>query len=152
MIFAKPTYGNKVAIQCETAALLSETAALLNAMAAGQAFGNVSGRCMPPTAAAEPRLTAAEQAALEDAHARAAVRGDTQMFVKKFDGKTHTFDLYLDETVYVLKARVEARMGVPISEQRLIFVGLQLGDDRTLADSGIRKWSTVDLVLRQRGC
>ncbi len=60
-------------------------------------------------------------------------------------------DIELTDTIQRIKERVEEKEGIPPVQQRLIFAGKQMNDDKIARDYNIEGGSVLHLVLALRG-
>ena len=71
-----------------------------------------------------------------------------QIFVTPQGFTMITIDVEPSDTVENVKQKVQDRIGIAVENQRLIYAGKELENNRTLSDYNIQKEATVHLVLR----
>jgi len=71
--------------------------------------------------------------------------------VKTLTGKEIEIDIDPEDKITRIKEKVEEQSGVPPQQQRLIFSGRQLGDEKTAKEANIGAGSVLHLVLALRG-
>ncbi|CAL8462311.1 g1844 [Coccomyxa elongata] len=72
-----------------------------------------------------------------------------QLFVRT--DKTHTLQVSADATVCDVKSAIEARQGLAVDAQRLLFAGRQLEDSVVLSQAGVSDEDTLYILARLLG-
>jgi len=74
-----------------------------------------------------------------------------QMFIQIIDGKTITINCKLNDTIQIVKTKIQEIEGILPKRQRLIFNGIQLEDGNKLCDYyGMRYESKLQLAFHDR--
>lgn len=71
--------------------------------------------------------------------------------MKTLTGQSIQIDIETTDTILRVKERVEEKEGIPPPQQRLIFGGKQMNDEKTVKDYNIEAGAALHLVLALRG-
>ncbi|SCW04200.1 LAFE_0H08284g1_1 [Lachancea fermentati] len=74
-----------------------------------------------------------------------------ELKVKTLTGKEIPVTVDPEDRVYRIKEYLEEKEGIPPSQQRLIFQGKQIDDDKTVASANLSSGMQLHLVLTLRG-
>lgn len=77
---------------------------------------------------------------------------DIELKVKVMDGDDLVVKCELSDTVEVLKKRIEKETSIPVNEQKLIYRGRMLTNDKTLSESSLEDHCAVFLVKQKVCC
>ena len=73
-----------------------------------------------------------------------------KLFIKTLTNATISLDVERSNTIYQLKEQIQNQEGIPPDQQRLIYAGKQLEDERTIESYPFSDEATLHLVLRLR--
>ena len=57
-----------------------------------------------------------------------------------------------DDTVEMVKVKIKKQLEIPCGEQKLIYAGLELKDERLLLEYNVQKYSTLQLLISKLKC
>ena len=72
-----------------------------------------------------------------------------QIYVARADGDTLVLEVEPNDSIDAVKAKIQEQTGMNPDEQRLLWVGKQLEEGKTLSDYHIQKESTLQLIRRE---
>ena len=78
--------------------------------------------------------------------------GHMKITVKTLRGEIFHFILSKRSSVIRLKVACQDKIGIPVDQQRLIYAGRQLDDEKLLFEHGVTHGAVLEMVLRLVGC
>ena len=72
-----------------------------------------------------------------------------EIYIKTLTGKKITFEFVGSDTIHNIKTKIQNKENIPLEQQRIIYGGKELEDNKTLNDYNVYRESTLHLVLRK---
>ncbi|BBN15371.1 hypothetical protein MPTK1_6g19060 [Marchantia polymorpha subsp. ruderalis] len=82
---------------------------------------------------------------------RLRLRGGTLIKIRTLTGREIELDIDPSISFKHVKELIEEKEGIPPAQQRLLFSGKQMTDDKTVSDYKIEGGCTLHLILALRG-
>ncbi|AFZ79025.1 ubiquitin family member protein [Theileria equi strain WA] len=79
------------------------------------------------------------------------MRGGMRISIETMTGKSVQIEATENETVLDVKKKLSEKQNIPLEQQRMIYNGKLLEDNKTLAEYNIKNNAVIQLVLRLRG-
>jgi large subunit ribosomal protein L40e len=70
------------------------------------------------------------------------------IFFKTLYGQSFEIDLEFNDSIFEVKEKICTQQGFDLGNLRLIFAGKELEDEKLIGDCGVRKKSTIHVVMR----
>lgn len=83
-------------------------------------------------------------------HLRLKLSGSMQISLLTPNDKTVIIDVQITDTIEVVKRKIQAKEGIPVDQQRLVFEGVKLKDRKSVADYNIQPHSTISMEPENR--
>ena len=74
------------------------------------------------------------------------LRGGMNLYVKTLSGKSIAIEVEQDETIEDIKNKIKQKEGISVEQQRIVFGGRQLDNQKSLLDYDINEDATLHLV------
>ena len=74
------------------------------------------------------------------------LEGGNQIFLKTMSGETLTVDITGSTTVQELKQKITDKKGVPVNQLKLIYMGKEMTNDKTMDDYHIKAQTVIQYV------
>jgi ubiquitin-like protein Nedd8 len=74
-----------------------------------------------------------------------------QIYIKTLTGRKASYNFELEDKVVKVKEQLQEKEGIALDQIRLIYMGKQLQDDKSLGEFNVAAGGTIHMILQLRG-